>query len=219
MTSLPSPPGRGAGVRAPDEAHAVQLTVWDVPSAAVVGERFRLSVGVRCSAGCDLGGRELSILDQEGSQVGTVKLGRDVWPGTEALYFAEVEARAPRTAGSHRWEVKAADGGSEPPHATDSLPVVVRVVSPPDCEVTVKAIDREKQTPIAGAHVVLHPYRAMTDGDGIAKVRVARGSYDILVSGSKYLPVCTSVEVTADMITIAELDVDEPWESPDEVPA
>jgi hypothetical protein len=33
------------------------------------------------------------------------------------------------------------------------------------------------------------------------------------------MPVSTSVEVTADMITTAELDVDEPWESPEEVPA
>lgn len=203
---------------APDE-HAVQLNVWDVPSATVAGERFRVSVGARCSAGCNLGGRELTLFDQEGSPVGTVKLGHDIWPGTEALYFAEIEARAPQTAGSYSWEVKAADGGSELPHATGSLPLMVRVVSAPDCEVTVKAIDRETQTPIAGARVVMHPYRAMTDGDGIAKVRVARGSYDILVSGSRYLPVSTSVEVTADVITTAQLDVDEPWASPEEVPA
>ncbi len=81
----------------------------------------------------------------------------------------------------------------------------------PDCEVTVRAVDREKQTPIKGARVVMHPYRAVTDENGIAKVRVARGQYDILVSGSRYMPACTSVEVTADMITSAELDADQPW--------
>ena len=64
------------------------------------------------------------------------------------------------------------------------VPVVVRVVSAPDCEVTVRALDREKQTPIKGARVVMHPYRAVTDENGVAKVRVARGQYDILVSGS-----------------------------------
>jgi hypothetical protein len=209
----------GSGiVEGAPEIHTVQLNVWDVPSATVAGERFRVLVGLRCSAGCNLSGRELSLLDQEGSQVGTVKLGRDVWPGTEALYFAEVEARAPQTAGSFRWEVKAADGGPELSHATGLLPVVVRVVSPPDCEVTVKAIDREMQTPIAGVRVVMHPYRAMTGEDGIAKVRVARGSYDILVSGSRYMPVTTSVEVTADLTTTAELDADQPWVSPDEDP-
>ena len=201
------------------DEHTVQLNVWDVPSATVAGERFRVSVGVRCSAGCDLGGRELSLFDQEGSPVGTGKLGRDVWPGTESLYFAEFEAKAPLAAGSHQWEAKISGGDSDRPHATASLPMIVRVVSAPDCEITVKAIDREKQAPIAGARVVMHPYRAVTDENGIAKVRVTRGRYDILVSGSKYLPACTSVEVTTDMITSAELGVDEPWESPDEVSA
>ena len=202
---------------APDE-HAVQLNVWDVPSATVAGERFKVAVGVRCSAGCDLGGRELRLFDQEGAQAGAVKLGRDVWPGTESLYFAEIEARAPLAAGSHQWEAKIAGRDSEQPHAAGSLPVAVRVVSPPDCEVTVRAADRETHAPIQGARVVMHPYRAVTDENGIAKVRVTRGRYDILVSGSKYLPVCASVEVTADMITSAELDFDEPWEPADEIP-
>ena len=210
-------PGNGRGEVAPDE-HAVQLTVWDVPSATVAGGRFRVSVGVRCSAGCDLGARELSLYDQEGSQVGTGKLGREVWPGTEALYFAKVEARAPLEAGSHHWEAKIAGWDAELPHTAGSTPMMVRVVSAPECEVTVRAVDREKQSPVKGARVVLHPYRAVTDDSGTAKVRVTRGQYDILVSGSGYLPVSTSVEVTADLVTKAELDADQPWGSPDEVP-
>jgi len=198
-----------AGAAAP---HAVELTVWDVPAAAEAGERFAVSVGARCSAGCDLGGRELSLFDQEGSPAGTVKLGHAIWPGTEALYFAEVEARAPLEAGSHQWEAKIAGWDAELPHAPGSFPLMVRVVTAPDCEVTVRAVDREKQTPIKGARVVMHPYRAVTDDNGIARVRVARGHYDILVSGSQYMPACASVEVTADMITSAELDADQPDE-------
>jgi hypothetical protein len=200
-----------------DEPHAVELTAWDVPSATVAGERFKVSVGVRCSAGCNLSGRELSLLNQEGSRVGTVKLGREVWPGTEALYFAEVEARAPLEAGSHQWEATITGWDTELPHAAGSFPLTVRVVSAPDCEVTVRAVDREKQTPIEGARVVMHPYRAVTDQNGMARVRVARGQYDVLVSGSRYMPARTSIEVTADMITSAELDTELPWESPDEV--
>lgn len=64
----------------------------------------------------------------------------------------------------------------------------------------------------------MHPYRAQTDESGVAKVKVTRGTYDILVSASKYLAVTTTAEVTADMITRAELDVDPPWMSPDEDP-
>ncbi len=199
----------------PDE-HAVELTVWDVPPTTVAGERFAVSVGVRCSAGCDLGGRELGIFDQKGSRAGVVKLGHAVWPGTEALYFAEVEARAPNEAGSHQWEAKMAGWTAELPHAAGSFPLSVWVVPAPECEVTVRAVDREKQTPIAGACVVMHPYRAVTDDNGTARVRVAKGPYDILVSGSQYLPACTSVEVSADMATSAELDADRPWTSPDE---
>ena len=200
----------------PDE-HAVELTVWDVPPTAVAGECFAVSVGARCSAGCDLAGRELSIFDPNGSPAGTVKLGHGVWPGTEALYFAQVEVRAPLEAGSHQWEAKIAGWEAELPHAAGSFPLTVRVVPSPDCEVTVRAVDRETQAPIAGARVVMHPYRAVTDSHGIAKVRVASGKYDILVSGSQYLPACLSVEVTADMMTGAELDADRPW-SPDDDP-
>jgi hypothetical protein len=201
------------------EPHAVELTVWDVPSAIGAGERFRFSVGARCSARCDLGGQELVLFDQQGAQVCTVKLGRDVCPGTEALYFSEVEAPAPLTAGSYQWEVRTAGGDSQLPHAAGSFPLAVRVVSAPDCEVTIRAVDREKQTPIRSARVVMHPYRAVTDENGIAKVRVAKGQYDILVSGSNYIPAAARVEVTADMMTSAELDADQPWWSPDEAPA
>jgi hypothetical protein len=200
----------------PVEQHTVELTVWDVPSTTAAGERFAVSVGARCSAGCDLAGRELRIFDQEGSPAGTVKLGHDIWPGTEALYFAAVEAKAPLQAGSHQWEARISGWDAELPHAPGSFPLIVRIVTAPDCEVTVRAVDRENQTPIKGACVVMHPYRAVTDDNGIARVKVARGQYDILVSGSQYMPACASVEVAADMITSAELDPDQPWTPPDE---
>jgi hypothetical protein len=198
------------------EPHAAKLTVWDVPPATVAGERFKFAVGARCSGGCDLGGRKLSIFDHEGSLAGTVQLGHDVWPGTEALYVAEVEVKAPLEAGSHQWEAKIGGWDAELPHAPGSFPLIVRIVTAPDCEVTVRAVDRETQMPIKGAHVVMHPYRAVTDDKGIARVRVARGEYDILVSASQHMAACASVDVTADIITSAELDADQPWTPPDE---
>ena len=194
------------------EAHALELTAWDVPSATGAGERFAVAVGARCSCGCDLGGRELDLVDQHGVPAGTVKLGRAVWPGTEALYFARVEARAPLETGSHPWEARMAGWDGAAPHAPGSFPLTVRVVEAPDCEVTVSAIDRESQAPIAGARVVMHPYRAVTDASGIARVKIARGRYEVLVSGQRYLPFCASIEVTADAATRAELDADRPEE-------
>ena len=196
--------------------HAALLNVWGLPSAIVAGEHFSFSVGAKCSAGCDLSGRGLSIVGRDGSEICTAKLGRDICPGTNALYFTEVEAEAPLTAGKYRWGVKTAAWDSELAHAAGAFDFVLRVVDAPDCEVTIEAVDRENQTPIKDARVVMHPFRAMTDENGIAKHKVARGQYDILISASKYIPVSIAVEVTADMITKAELDVDPPWVPPDE---
>ena len=205
-----------AEVRFTVKPHAVELNVWDVPSAIVAGERFKFTVGVRCSAGCNLAGQGLNVVDGNGSQVGTANLGHDVWPGTDALYCAEVEAEAPVGDGGHQWEINTAAWDNELPHEAGSAVMAVRVVRPPDCEVTVQAVDRENQTPIEGASVVMHPYRAITDENGIAKVKVTKGQYDILVSGSKYVAISIPAEVTADIATRAELDVEPPWESPDE---
>jgi len=199
-------------------AHATELNAWDIPSAIVAGGRFKFMVGVSCSAGCRLAGEGLSILDQEGAQRGAATLGNDVWPETDALYVAEIEGEAPSTAGAHQWEIRTAAWDCELPHAAGAVAISVRVVNPPECEVTVEAFDREKQTPIKGARVIMHPYRAVTDASGIAKVKVTKGTYDILVSASKYLAVTTTAEVTADMTTRAELDAEPPWVSPEEDP-
>ncbi len=68
-----------------------------------------------------------------------------------------------------------------------------------------EAFDVERQTPIKGAHVLLHPYRALTDESGVAKVRVAKGSYKLFVSGFQYIPYQGFLDVAADVTARAEL--------------
>jgi hypothetical protein len=187
------------------KAHAASMNVWGLPSAIAAGERFKLKVGVRCSAGCKLAGRQLSILDGEGAQVGAGSLLDDIWPGTDALYYADVEAEAPPTTGDHKWQVRIPGSDSGVPHAAGSFIFAVKVVSPPDHEVTVEAFDRERQTPIAGAHVLLHPYRALTDERGMAKLKVAKGRYTLFVSGFNYIAYENVIEVAADVTTRAQL--------------
>jgi len=190
------------------KAHAVSVNVWGLPSAIAAGERFRLKVGIKCSAGCKLTGRQLSVFDDEGTQVGAGRLLDDIWPGTSALYFAEVEAQAPLTTGDHQWEVKAPGSDLSVPHAAGSFTFAVKVVRPPDHEVTVEAFDSAKQTPIKGAHVLLHPYRALTDERGVAKVKVAKGRYKVFVSGFNYIAYENIIDVTGDVTTRAELTVE-----------
>jgi hypothetical protein len=190
------------------QAHAASVNVWSLPSAIAAGERFSFKVGIKCSAGCKLTGRQFSIFDHEGAQVGAGSLLDDIWPGTSALYFAEVEAQAPLATGDYKWQVKIPGSDSGVPHAAGSFTFAVKIVDPPDYEVTVKAFDREKQTPISGAHVLLHPYRTVTDAMGVAKVSVTKGSYNLFVSGFNYVAYEDIVDVVGDVTTRAELMVE-----------
>jgi hypothetical protein len=200
------------------KAHEAALNVWDAPSAIVAGSRFKFMAGVRCSAGCCLGGQGLAVFDGDGRQIGAATLGSEIWPESDALYVAEIEAEAPPAAGAHQWEVRTAAWDCALPHEAGTVAMSLRIVPVPDYEVTIEAFDKDKQTPIKGAWVTMHPYRAVTDDNGIARVKVTKGRYDIFVSASKYVSISTSAEVTADMITRAELDADRPWRSPDEDP-
>jgi hypothetical protein len=198
------------------EPHATHVVAWDTPSAIVVGDRFRIKVGIKCSHECDLSNRIFGIDDHEGTQVATGTLSGDCWPGTTGLYVAEVELEAPATEGLYAWSVTAPStglgGGSGStdgiPHAEGSINLGVRVVCRPDYLVTVQAVDQVSQMPLAGARVVMHPYKAVTDERGVAEMRVAKGAYRLFVSQTAYLTFGLSVEVTADVTARAELDLE-----------
>ena len=195
-------------VNAPVAPHTTNVVVWDVPSAVVIGERFRIKVGIKCSDECDLTNREFEILDHDATRITTGTLTGDQWPGTTGLYVAEVELKAPGAEALYTWSVKIPGSDGEIPHAEGSTSFGVRVVSHPDYLVTVEAFDRESQQPLSAARVVMHPYKAVTDEHGRAEVRVAKGTYTLFVSQTRYLTFGMPVDVTADMTARAELDVE-----------
>ena len=202
-----SNPGNEA-VDATAEPHTTSVVAWDIPSAIVVGEKFRIKVGIKCSEECDLTSREFRINDHHGACVARGMLPADAWPGTTGLHVAEVELVAPTADGLYTWSVNAANSDGAIPHADASIIIGVRVVCHPDYLVTVETVDRVDQTPLRGARVVMHPYRAVTDERGIAEVRVAKGAYKLFVSQTRYLTFGVPIEVTADMTARAELDVE-----------
>ena len=185
--------------------HPTHLVAWDVPSAVEAGGTFRLNVGIKCSNECDLSNARFGVYDHDGALVATSALAGDRWPGTSALHVAEVQLQAPRAAGLYTWTVKGPRADSDIPHAEGSVSLGVQVVSPPDYIVTVEAVDSIAQTPIGGARVVMHPYRAVTNERGVAEVRVARGDYKLFVSQTGYLTFGLPVAVTADVSARAEL--------------
>ncbi|WP_173930952.1 hypothetical protein [Chelativorans sp. Marseille-P2723] len=177
------------------KAHSTRLNVWNLPSAIDAGEPFTFKVGVKCSSGCNLAGKEVGVFDGEGKQVAARTLGGEVWPGTSALYYAEIEAKAPSVPGDYKWKIEIPASIAEAPHAQGAVDFPVKVMEAPDCEVTVKVVDAENRAPIKGARVVMHPYRALADEDGVAKLKVVKGTYKLLVSGTKYVASSQTIEV------------------------
>ncbi|MET0215747.1 MAG: hypothetical protein ABW292_22245 [Vicinamibacterales bacterium] len=192
--------------------HTTNVVVWDIPSAIVAGEKFKAKVGIKCAHECSLAGRDFEVWSDEATVKGRGTLSDDCWPGTSALYVGEVELEAPLQEGLYAWRVKglstllgAGASTSEIPHAEGSTNFGVRVVTNPECLVTVEAIDQVSQAPVSGARVVMHPYRAVTDEHGVAHVRVAKGAYQLFVSQARYVTFGLPVEVAADMTARAEL--------------
>lgn len=189
--------------------HLTRIEVWDVPPAIACGEEFSIKVGIKCSAGCDQAGRGFEIVDEEDTRLATGQVGDEPWRGTKGLFFAEVVLRAPQTEGRFRWKVISAASDAGLPHESGTRSFGSNLVGRPEYEVTVEAVDRKKQTPIRGMHVLLHPFRARTDDTGVAKLAVPKGDYLLLVSGFKYFPYRQSLSVSEDVRVTAEVEWEE----------
>jgi len=188
--------------------HTTHVVAWDTPSAVLAEERFRIKVGIKCSSECAFTNRDFGVYDHEGKQVASSTLSGERWPGTTGLFAAEVELEAPSREGLYTWTVRARGSDAGVPHAEGSISFGVRVVSHPEFVVTIEAVDKDSQTALMGARVVMHPYNAITDERGIAEVRVAKGSYRLFVSQTKYVTFGLPVEVVADMNERVELELE-----------
>ena len=248
-----------AGAAVPDAARVV---VWDVPAVIERGKRFTVKIGVTCCSARRFDGRQVEVRDHEGGIRATATVGEEPWPGTDALYHAEVALVAPEAEGLYTWEATtatgvtaatgersetggpaaggkvepggmaetggaaepsdtlepgdaAATGGAAAPrgvadaHTGGRARFGVRVVPAPECRVTVVALDAASRTPVEGARVVAHPYRAVTDERGMAELQVPAGEYRLFVSGRGCIPFRFDGAVTADTTIRAELDQDQ----------
>ena len=188
--------------------HTTYIVAWDVPSDTGAGDRFTIKVGVKCSSACDLANSGFGIYDHEGKQLAVGTLPDERWPGTVALYAAEVELEAPSSAGLYTWSVKRLRSDLDIPHAEASIEFAVRVVERPEHLVTIESLDSVTRAPLSGARVVMHPYRVVADEQGVARVRVAKGAYRLFVSQTNYITFGLPVDVAADITVRAELDLE-----------
>ena len=164
-----------------------------------------MKVGVKCEQGCNLANGAFEIHDHEGALAATGTLPGDIWPGTTGLYVSEVELVAPAAEDLYTWTVivpsTALGTGpaseADTPHAAGSASFGIRVVAQPDYLVTIEAVDQANQAPLSGARIVMHPYRTVTDERGVARVRVAKGAYQLFVSQTRYVTFGLPIDVTA----------------------
>ena len=191
-----------------EESHELRLVVWDTPPAIERGKPFAVKLGLTCPAGCRPAGWAVEVRDQDGETRSTTTLGGEPWPGTDALYHADVTLVAPDAEGLHTWEAAVPTDGLAVAHTGCNARFGVRVVSTPDCALTVIATDAESGKPVEGARVVAHPYRTVTDGRGMATLRVPAGEYRLFVSGKGCIPFRFDGEVKADATIRAELAQD-----------
>ncbi len=190
------------------KTHSTRVVVWDVPSAIERGETFSVKLGIKCSSECRPDDWTVEVHDQDGRRRASAAVGGEPWPGTAALYYAEVELSAPDAEGLHAWKAEAPMDDLDIPHAQCIVPLRVRVVPTPECLLTVVAIDMESRSPIEGAKVVVHPYEAFTDERGVAEVRLPKGEYRLFVSGGKYFPFRSDGAMKKDVTITAELALD-----------
>jgi hypothetical protein len=194
--------------------HATSLAVWAVPSPVVTGERFSIKVGAKSSAACALKGRKILVSDPTGAVIGQGRLGDAPWPGTDALYWTEVELPAPAREGLFWCAASFAADEIETPHEGTSSRFSVAIVKPPEHRLTVEVLEKDTHAPIEDAQVRLGPYGAATDPSGQAEVAMPKGTFDLTVWKVGYEAPSMTVEVQDD-VTVRVEAVVVPPENPD----
>lgn len=168
--------------------------------------------------------------DHDGTTLATGAVSEEPWQGTAGLFFAEFEISSPDAVGQFGWEVIAPTADSafrdrdpDPDRDPDLEPDLdraerrhdqvsarfnLRTVPQGEYKLTLLAIDRASERPVPGLKVVVHPYRTMTDEQGIAELLLPKGSYRLFVSGKNFFPLRLDGELAADLQIRAELEVD-----------
>lgn len=190
------------------KAHTTRIVAWEIPTTIVAGEKFKMKVGIKCSAECVFANRNFAIHDHEGNACANGTLVDQIWPGTSALYFAEIECDAPADQGLYHWKVTSLGSDEPPAHEEGSTEFSLRVVPQPECSVTIEAVDKSSGEPLKSALVALHPYKTVADESGVANIQVAKGAYKLFVSHPGYLVLALPIELTADITKRAELELE-----------
>ena len=179
--------------------HPTSLAVWDCPSPVVIGETFRLKVGLQCSAGCaTLRTEQIEIHDEADAVVAGATLSATPWPQTDALYWAEVTVTAPDRIGQHTWTVKFSPSQQPLPHSEAAFAFGFITDSPPEHVVIVEVVEEGTEKPLENARLRLGAYRQSTDATGLTQFAVPRGEHELSIWMAGYAASARTLDVRSD---------------------
>jgi hypothetical protein len=190
------------------------LAVWGMPSPVVTGQSFPVKVGAKSAAGCDLRGCPIEIRDENDNVMASGCLAEEPWQGTSALYWTELELKAPPVSGMVAWSVRLTAAELALPHDGASARFTVAIVEPPEHRLTVKVVDQATAAPIADVQVRLGAYRGATDQSGLAEIMMPKGTFDLAIWKAGYEAPAQTVAIDADL-TVEVPVVAMPEENPD----
>jgi hypothetical protein len=200
------------------KAHATSLAVWDYPSPVVIGEVFKVKVGAKCTASCELLGKEVEIHDKTLTKVGSGTLGETPWPGTTALYWTSINLQAPTEEGCFSWSLRFSANEISLPHDGASASFGFITTKHPKYDVAVTIVEKNSKDPVHDVHVRLGVHRTSTDETGVARFTVPDGDHKLSVWKAGYdgtettIQVIKHEQVQLEMTVLPEADPFDHWQ-------
>ncbi len=204
------------------QPHLTSLAVWGIPSNVAANTLFRMKVGAKCiPASCSLTDAVVVIRNQNYEWLAETELSSQPFPGTLALHWAEIEARAPRTEGVFQWEALLLDGEDHLPSSHRFSFLVSRT---PERSVTFEVAEAFTRAPIPGAVLLLDRHQGTTDPKGVGEILVPKGRYHLTVAKDGYHTCQSVIQVEESKVMKIELSPGPsfsysdlgPFRSPDE---
>jgi hypothetical protein len=112
---------------------------------------------------------------------------------------------APSTEGVFHRTVHFSSPELKLPHESSSAAFTFRKAKSPEHTVTVEIVDTDTHAPLQNADVQMNVYKGMSGENGVAKVDVPKGTYELAVSVNDYYPYLTSVDVADNVSMKIEL--------------
>jgi hypothetical protein len=183
--------------------HKTSLAIWNVRSPVVAESAVMVRVGMRCSAACRLTGRAVEVVDDSGTTVGRATLGETPWMDTDALYWTDLEFRAPASEGVATYRA-VSTAGADLCHEPSTAGFSFRTTGHPEHSVTITVVDKDTGVGVPDVEVRLGLYIQSTDEHGNVSVAVPSGTYDLSIRKDGF----SALPVTVDIAASVALRVD-----------